>query len=148
MEDKKLHDPKYDEDHPVCVRGGGGCMCAEAQHAQRAWGVGVGGRHARLMDALWVPRNERGCVRCPCLLDHALRQPATCGRQDAPRCSESSRARPSAPPPPPPRGPPLMQGFQYEDVNISTPLTSDNFDHMAQHYDVLVVNFFAPWCPW
>ena len=42
----------------------------------------------------------------------------------------------------------LMQGFQYEDVNISTPLSTDNFDAVASQYDVLIVNFFAPWCPW
>ena len=41
-----------------------------------------------------------------------------------------------------------MQGLQYEDANISTPLTASNFDGTAAHYDVLVVNFFAPWCPW
>ncbi|PSC73593.1 disulfide-isomerase 5-4 [Micractinium conductrix] len=39
-------------------------------------------------------------------------------------------------------------GFQYEDVNISTPLSTDNFDAVASQYDVLIVNFFAPWCPW
>ncbi|EFN59158.1 hypothetical protein CHLNCDRAFT_138016 [Chlorella variabilis] len=39
-------------------------------------------------------------------------------------------------------------GFQYEDVNISVPLTNDMFDQTAAQYDILVVNFFAPWCPW
>lgn len=40
------------------------------------------------------------------------------------------------------------QGPQYEDVNISQPLTAATFDATAQRYDVLIVNFFAPWCPW
>ncbi|KAI7844497.1 hypothetical protein COHA_001856 [Chlorella ohadii] len=39
-------------------------------------------------------------------------------------------------------------GFQYEDVNISQPLTEAIWEATAKRYDVLVVNFFAPWCPW
>lgn len=39
-------------------------------------------------------------------------------------------------------------GFQYEDVNLSIPLTSENFEATLKLYDVVVVNFFAPWCPW
>lgn len=27
-------------------------------------------------------------------------------------------------------------------------LNKDNFDHFAHEYQILVVNFFAPWCPW
>lgn len=61
------------------------------------------------------------------------------------RCPCPSRRSLSREPPSPY---PSRQGFQYEDVNISIPLTSETFDHVAQHYDVLVVNFFAPWCPW
>ena len=41
-----------------------------------------------------------------------------------------------------------QQGFQYEDVNISQPLTEAIWEATAKRYDVLVVNFFAPWCPW
>ena len=41
-----------------------------------------------------------------------------------------------------------VQGLQYEDVNISQPLTEAIWDATAKRYDILVVNFFAPWCPW
>lgn len=41
-----------------------------------------------------------------------------------------------------------LQGLQYEDVNISVPLSGDTFEPTASRYDVLVVNFHAPWCPW
>ncbi|CAI5510578.1 unnamed protein product [Closterium sp. Naga37s-1] len=27
-------------------------------------------------------------------------------------------------------------------------LNKDNFEHFAHEYQILVVNFFAPWCPW
>lgn len=42
--------------------------------------------------------------------------------------------------------PHAKQGQQYEDVNISMPLSGATFDAAAKEYDVLVVNFFAPWC--
>lgn len=41
-----------------------------------------------------------------------------------------------------------VQGLQYEDVNISQPLTEAIWEATAKRYDILVVNFFAPWCPW
>lgn len=39
-------------------------------------------------------------------------------------------------------------GIDYEDANISLPLTSKNFDMILATHDIVVVNFFAPWCPW
>lgn len=41
-----------------------------------------------------------------------------------------------------------LQGEKYENANFSTPLTAALFETEAKKYDVLLVNFFAPWCPW
>lgn len=52
-----------------------------------------------------------------------------------------------------PQEPPLQtnlppQGFQYENVDIATPLSGATFDATLAAYEVVVVNFFAPWCSW
>ncbi|KAL6781846.1 Protein disulfide-isomerase 5-4 [Auxenochlorella protothecoides] len=39
-------------------------------------------------------------------------------------------------------------GFQYENVDIATPLSGATFDATLAAYEVVVVNFFAPWCSW
>lgn len=39
-------------------------------------------------------------------------------------------------------------GPDFEDVNFADSLTAKNWDKAAKRYDILVVNFFAPWCPW
>lgn len=39
-------------------------------------------------------------------------------------------------------------GEQYEDADFATPLTKETWNEHMAHYDIVVVNFFAPWCPW
>lgn len=39
-------------------------------------------------------------------------------------------------------------GFQYENVHIAEPLTPATFQPTLDAYEVVVVNFFAPWCHW
>lgn len=41
-------------------------------------------------------------------------------------------------------------GEQYDDVHLAEPLSegSGSWDRTMQRYDIVVVNFFAPWCPW
>ena len=39
-------------------------------------------------------------------------------------------------------------GFQYENVHIAEPLTAQSFGPTLHAYEVVVVNFFAPWCHW
>jgi thiol-disulfide isomerase/thioredoxin len=39
-------------------------------------------------------------------------------------------------------------GEQYDDADFATPLSTANWDQHMRHYDIVVVNFFAPWCHW
>jgi len=39
-------------------------------------------------------------------------------------------------------------GEMYEDADFAVPLTKETWQGHMQHYDIVVVNFFAPWCPW
>lgn len=39
-------------------------------------------------------------------------------------------------------------GFQYDNVDIAAALTHDTLEPTLAAYDVVVVNFFAPWCHW
>lgn len=34
------------------------------------------------------------------------------------------------------------------DVDITEPITQKTFEETMHHYDIVVVNFYAPWCPW
>lgn len=36
-------------------------------------------------------------------------------------------------------------GFHYVDADFATPLTSETWDDHMRNYDIIVVNFFAPW---
>eukprot|EP00270_Netrium_digitus_P003478 TRINITY_DN1404_c0_g1_i1.p1 TRINITY_DN1404_c0_g1~~TRINITY_DN1404_c0_g1_i1.p1 ORF type:complete len:512 (+),score=119.19 TRINITY_DN1404_c0_g1_i1:48-1583(+) len=42
----------------------------------------------------------------------------------------------------------LMEGEVADENSGSLQLTDDNFDHFSHAYPILVVNFYAPWCPW
>ncbi len=39
-------------------------------------------------------------------------------------------------------------GEAYEDADFATPLSKASWDAHMRHYDIVVVNFYAPWCPW
>ena len=39
-------------------------------------------------------------------------------------------------------------GEKYDDADFATPLTSQTWDDHMKRYDIVVVNFYAPWCPW
>ena len=39
-------------------------------------------------------------------------------------------------------------GEEYEDADFATALTAATWDAHMKHYDIVVVNFYAPWCPW
>lgn len=41
-----------------------------------------------------------------------------------------------------------LQGEQYVDVHHAVPLSSANFKPILKQYDIVVVNYYAPWCPW
>ncbi len=33
-------------------------------------------------------------------------------------------------------------------MNIADSLSDSNFDNTLHRYDAVVVNYYAPWCPW
>lgn len=37
---------------------------------------------------------------------------------------------------------------QFQNVDITQPLRAANFDMTVRHYPIVIVNFYAPWCPW
>lgn len=39
-------------------------------------------------------------------------------------------------------------GEIYDEADFATPLTSATWDEHMKRYDIVVVNFYAPWCPW
>jgi thiol-disulfide isomerase/thioredoxin len=39
-------------------------------------------------------------------------------------------------------------GEHYEDADFATPLSATTWTDHMNRYDVVVVNFYAPWCPW
>ncbi|PKI67664.1 hypothetical protein CRG98_011877 [Punica granatum] len=39
-------------------------------------------------------------------------------------------------------------GEEYGELEGSVPLTSHNFDRVSHMFPIVVVNFYAPWCPW
>lgn len=39
-------------------------------------------------------------------------------------------------------------GELYEDADFAASLTKETWQEHMKHYDIVVVNFFAPWCPW
>jgi len=38
--------------------------------------------------------------------------------------------------------------FNYQDVDVMMPITAKNFELTVNHYPIVLVNFYAPWCPW
>eukprot|EP00873_Tetraselmis_striata_P017842 jgi/Tetstr1/438106/TSEL_026729.t1 len=40
------------------------------------------------------------------------------------------------------------EDLDMPDVHIAEPITQDSFEKTLEQYDVVVINFFAPWCPW
>eukprot|EP00210_Caulerpa_lentillifera_P006618 g6323.t1 len=38
--------------------------------------------------------------------------------------------------------------YGYNDVDVMQPINTKNFEHVVNHYPIVVVNFYAPWCPW
>jgi len=47
---------------------------------------------------------------------------------------------------------PAMQwedpGAEIPEVDITEPLTHNNFKETLERYSIVIVNFYAPWCPW
>ena len=129
VEDRKHHDPKYDEDHPVSGLG----IHEPGKNQHPAWLVSSTG--------VVAPRDGRsgsnGLGGSSCS-GTSLRAPQPHSPLTL-RCLHCTASYCL---------PLVLQGFQYEDVNLSTPLTAASFDATAAQYDVLIVNFFAPWCPW
>jgi thiol-disulfide isomerase/thioredoxin len=39
-------------------------------------------------------------------------------------------------------------GEHFGDADFALPLTSENANQVMTEYDIVVVNFYAPWCPW
>ncbi|GMH43496.1 hypothetical protein BSKO_11418 [Bryopsis sp. KO-2023] len=36
----------------------------------------------------------------------------------------------------------------FNDVDVTQPLKAATFDMTVRHYPIVIVNFYAPWCPW
>ena len=39
-------------------------------------------------------------------------------------------------------------GEQYDEADFATPLNGSSWDEHMKRYDIVVVNYYAPWCPW
>jgi len=37
---------------------------------------------------------------------------------------------------------------QLPDVDITLPINHENFEQTMKQYSIVIVNFYAPWCPW